>query len=169
MATRAAQCLRLLCVGRNFRSSYLLASSGCVSSLQGALWSKPQAFGRLGVRANGWRYYSAASSGDEGEDGKEEGRDEGMEEDEFDAEMDNDLLEEHLKEMDQMDLVGIRGGQQHAIAPVSIPDIFPEVPVLPVSRNPLFPKFVKLLEVRGCNTRQGIIWWGRGGGAEWIL
>lgn len=37
--------------------------------------------------------------------------------------------------------------QMHAIAPVSIPDNFPEVPVLAISRNPIFPRFVKILEV----------------------
>ena len=37
--------------------------------------------------------------------------------------------------------------RHHAIAPVNIPDNFPEVPILPISRNPLFPRFVKMLEV----------------------
>lgn len=103
---------------------------------------------------NGMRYCSTTSSGDEKEgDGKEERNGEGEMESEWDAEED-DLWDEQIKEMEmeppeleEDDLIGIRGGQQHAIAPVSIPDIFPEVPVLPVSRNPIFPKFVKLLEV----------------------
>ena len=37
--------------------------------------------------------------------------------------------------------------KQYAVAPVSIPDRFPEVPVLPISRNPIFPRFVKMVEV----------------------
>lgn len=40
--------------------------------------------------------------------------------------------------------------KQYAIAPVSVPDKFPELPVLPISRNPIFPRFVKMLEVSVC-------------------
>ena len=54
------------------------------------------------------------------------------------------------KELEENGLVRSRDSQQQqAIAPVSIPDIFPEVPLLPVSRHPVFPKFVKMIEVRG--------------------
>ncbi len=38
--------------------------------------------------------------------------------------------------------------KHHAITQVTIPDNFPEIPVLPVSRNPIFPRFVRMLEVR---------------------
>ena len=34
-----------------------------------------------------------------------------------------------------------------AIAPVMVPDVFPRVPLLCVHRNPVFPRFVKMLEV----------------------
>ena len=34
-----------------------------------------------------------------------------------------------------------------ALAPITIPDVLPEIPVLAVSRNPLFPRFVKMVEV----------------------
>ena len=37
--------------------------------------------------------------------------------------------------------------RMHAIAPVTIPDDFPEVPILAISRNPIFARFVKILEV----------------------
>ena len=40
--------------------------------------------------------------------------------------------------------------KQYALAPMSIPDRFPEVPVLPISRHPIFPRFVKMLEVCLC-------------------
>ena len=33
------------------------------------------------------------------------------------------------------------------LAPITIPDVLPEIPVLAVSRNPLFPRFVKMIEV----------------------
>ena len=31
--------------------------------------------------------------------------------------------------------------------PFQVPDVFPQVPVIAVSRNPVFPKFIKLVEV----------------------
>lgn len=36
---------------------------------------------------------------------------------------------------------------QGVLAQVMVPDVFPEVPVLPVHRNPVFPRFVKMMEV----------------------
>lgn len=35
-----------------------------------------------------------------------------------------------------------------ALSPVNVPDKFPNIPVLAIGRNPLFPRFVKMLEVR---------------------
>ena len=37
--------------------------------------------------------------------------------------------------------------QQTALAKVIIPDEFPDVPLLAVPRSPIFPRFVKMLEV----------------------
>lgn len=34
-----------------------------------------------------------------------------------------------------------------ALAQVHVPDVFPEVPLLPIHRNPVFPRFVKMMEV----------------------
>ncbi|XP_078373177.1 lon protease homolog, mitochondrial-like isoform X1 [Oculina patagonica] len=34
-----------------------------------------------------------------------------------------------------------------ALAQVVVPDVFPEVPLLPVHRNPVFPRFVKMMEI----------------------
>ena len=34
-----------------------------------------------------------------------------------------------------------------ALAPITVPDLLPEIPVLALSRNPLFPRFVKMVEV----------------------
>ena len=73
----------------------------------------------------GWSHYSTSSSGGGEEEREEESGEEKGEEEE--------------------DGSGVH--QQFALAPVSIPDVFPEVPVLPISRNPIFPKFVKMLEV----------------------
>jgi Lon-like ATP-dependent protease len=76
-------------------------------------------------------YYSTSSSDGGGEEGEGEESEESGEE------------EEAVKHLHQ----------QLALAPISVPDIFPEVPVLPVSRNPIFPKFVKMLEVRVHHTQ----------------
>ncbi|CAI9717414.1 lon protease homolog, mitochondrial [Octopus vulgaris] len=34
-----------------------------------------------------------------------------------------------------------------ALTTLSVPDVFPKVPIIPVSRNPVFPRFVKMIEV----------------------
>ena len=45
---------------------------------------------------------------------------------------------------------------QGALAQVVVPDVFPEVPLLPVHRNPVFPRFVKMLEVTENNMYSSI-------------
>ena len=75
--------------------------------------------------------YSSSSGGDEGEGGEEKPA--AGEEQESEGDGSLGLLAPVVK--------------QYALAPVSIPDRFPEVPVLPISRHPIFPRFVKMLEV----------------------
>ncbi|XP_063776157.1 lon protease homolog, mitochondrial [Pseudophryne corroboree] len=38
-----------------------------------------------------------------------------------------------------------------ALTPLTVPEVFPNVPVIPVSRNPVFPRFVKIIEVKNPN------------------
>ncbi|KAE8631869.1 hypothetical protein XENTR_v10001340 [Xenopus tropicalis] len=38
-----------------------------------------------------------------------------------------------------------------ALAPLMVPEVFPNVPVIAVSRNPVFPRFVKIIEVKNPN------------------
>ena len=33
------------------------------------------------------------------------------------------------------------------LAPIQVPDFFPKVPLVVISRNPLFPRFIKMIEV----------------------
>lgn len=40
------------------------------------------------------------------------------------------------------------GPPMTALTPVMVPDVFPNVPLIAVSRNPVFPRFIKILEVR---------------------
>ncbi|XP_038628518.1 lon protease homolog, mitochondrial [Tachyglossus aculeatus] len=35
-----------------------------------------------------------------------------------------------------------------ALTPMTIPDVFPHVPLIAVSRNPVFPRFIKIIEVK---------------------
>uniref|UniRef100_A0A1X7TR67 Lon N-terminal domain-containing protein n=1 Tax=Amphimedon queenslandica TaxID=400682 RepID=A0A1X7TR67_AMPQE len=45
--------------------------------------------------------------------------------------------------LDEVDL----GSLSHAIVTISIPDTLPEVPLLVLNRNRMFPGFVKMVEV----------------------
>ena len=54
-------------------------------------------------------------------------------------------LDEDEKDSDRLDLGFL--SKSHAITPITVPEFFPDVPVLTLSRNPLFPRFVKMLEV----------------------
>lgn len=38
--------------------------------------------------------------------------------------------------------------QMTALTPMMVPDVFPNVPLIAVSRNPVFPRFIKIIEVR---------------------
>lgn len=77
--------------------------------------------------------YSSSSAGDEGEEDEEK---KPADEQDSDGDESLGLLAPIVK--------------QYAVAPVSIPDRYPEVPVLPISRNPIFPRFVKMVEVCLC-------------------
>ena len=88
----------------------------------------------------GVRYLSEVGGGD-GEGEGEEG-----EGDERSAESGVESGGEEHEDEDEMSLEAI-APKQHAIAPVTVPDNFPEVPILAISRNPIFPRFVKMLEV----------------------
>lgn len=38
-----------------------------------------------------------------------------------------------------------------ALSTVTVPDIYPNVPLIAVNRNPVFPRFLKMIEVNICN------------------
>lgn len=59
-----------------------------------------------------------------------------------------DRHEEEEEEEEELDLVPHPFSRRNgSLAEVTVPEDFPEVPVLALSRQPLFPKFVKILEV----------------------
>uniref|UniRef100_A0A8C4DZS5 Lon protease homolog, mitochondrial n=1 Tax=Dicentrarchus labrax TaxID=13489 RepID=A0A8C4DZS5_DICLA len=44
--------------------------------------------------------------------------------------------------------VPYNGPQMTALTPMMVPEVFPNVPLIAVSRNPVFPRFIKIIEVR---------------------
>lgn len=40
------------------------------------------------------------------------------------------------------------------LAPIQVPDFFPKVPLIAISRNPLFPRFIKMIEVNTLKKNQ---------------
>jgi len=49
---------------------------------------------------------------------------------------------------DNEGFIGEENNQETAVAKVDVPEYFPDIPVIPVTRTPVFPKFVKMVEVR---------------------
>eukprot|EP00064_Thunnus_orientalis_P001077 superscaffoldBa00000067_g1078 len=44
--------------------------------------------------------------------------------------------------------VSYNGAQMTALTPMMVPEVFPNVPLIAVSRNPVFPRFIKIIEVK---------------------
>ena len=142
----ALQCFRLLLIGRNLKSNLSLVQSIRTSPARAYFLSQPHVVTSWfrAYRTGGARHYCAVSGGDESgsesessgsesESGSESDSGEESEKGEEDGEHELDTFNPQV--------------HQHAIAPISVPDNFPEVPLLAVSRNPIFPRFVKMLEV----------------------
>ena len=90
---------------------------------------------------SGRRWYLATGGGDGEGEGEGKGEEEGVQ-------SDGEGSDKEDQEEEEGQSLGLEMfTRHHAIAPVSVPDNFPVVPVLPISRNPLFPRFVKMLEV----------------------
>lgn len=45
------------------------------------------------------------------------------------------------------DEIPYSGAQMTALTPMMVPEVFPNVPLIAVSRNPVFPRFIKIIEV----------------------
>jgi Lon-like ATP-dependent protease len=136
-----------------FRSFVLAGSRRFSTSVQAPLvWRTLRGGDQLPKTQLGWphrgvvglredRRWFCSSSGEES--GGEEG---GNKNDEKEEEEESEKEEEEVGG-GGLGLEMLPIPRHHAIAPVSIPEVFPEVPVLPISRNPVFPRFVKMLEV----------------------
>lgn len=93
----------------------------------------------LSSRCRGRREFSSSGKENDGDEGSSEG---GEEEEGSESEG-----EDKSEDGEDLGLETLPASRHHDIAPVNIPDNFPEVPILPITRNPLFPRFVKMLEV----------------------
>ena len=156
MAVRCVLCVRAVLAGRrtvtshfpvwsptyyNSRLNSTLATSGRQLIRQTRFLGLHHT--KLVWRDKGMRSYVTTTSGEGGDSGDDSEAGEGEQKiDEEGYESDTDSDSEGT-----MTLELVSPPKQHAIAPLTIPVNFPEIPVLPVSRNPLFPKFVKMLEV----------------------
>lgn len=49
---------------------------------------------------------------------------------------------------------GYGGPQMTALTPMMVPEVFPNVPLIAVSRNPVFPRFIKIIEVNAPGSSQ---------------
>ena len=101
------------------------------------------------------RYYvTSGEGGGEKEGGSEEDdAEEGEKKEENTSEEEGEAEKDYGDDGEHLGLEMLPVARHHAIAPVNIPEDFPEVPVLPVSRNPVFPRFVKMLEVSFLHTK----------------
>ena len=97
---------------------------------------------RLGLYHNHARLLSSLhSNGDGGKkgpgngDGEEEGRAEG--------EAEEEAADDNASPTPQP-----AGPLMGALSTMTVPEIFPRVPVIAIGRNPIFPRFVKMLEVQ---------------------
>ena len=125
MAARSLQYCRSLLFEASLRSNQLLTAAArgvperaCAPGPSRLLGAWCAKISWRGGWRGGGRWFSSSSA--EGEDSEDEAEEEG--------------------ERDEVNV------EQSALAAVSIPDSFPEVPILAITRNPIFPKFVKMLE-----------------------
>lgn len=82
-------------------------------------------------------YSSEASSGDQGEDGDGD---------------DSASAEPEAPEIVTDDGPTPMNFPMGALTTMSVPDVFPNIPVIAISRNPVFPRFVKMIEVSLCHS-----------------
>ncbi|KAL5482071.1 hypothetical protein EMCRGX_G022352 [Ephydatia muelleri] len=130
MVVRALQCVRLLLSSGRVNAKGLTPLTRHNVNLAQSSWLGKSPFLGLWhrqIRVGVTQRYCSTSGGD---------RDD--ETDEVEGEASDDI---------GVDLVAPPITTEGTVAPISIPEVFPDVPVLTMNRNPLFPRFVKMMEV----------------------
>ncbi|KAM4549190.1 lon protease homolog, mitochondrial [Odontesthes bonariensis] len=114
-------------------------TAGCRRSAGARRWARvaalpgansglcPSTFGSFGVQ--GRMYGNRASAGFSGEDG-------------------GDSASSGGEESGGDGGAPYTGPQMTALTPMMVPEVFPNVPLIAVSRNPVFPRFIKIIEVK---------------------
>ncbi len=126
-----------------FFSGHLQAVRNVTRSSPGGLWAslalKTSHSSQIGLKqmrvlALGLRWFSEDRGSRDGKKGEEQ---ENLEEIEEEGE---------LEESEALEL--FPSSRQNALAPVAVPKSFPNVPLLPISRSPIFPRLARILEVK---------------------
>ncbi|XP_076800484.1 lon protease homolog, mitochondrial-like [Clavelina lepadiformis] len=101
----------------------------------GLLSAKP----RFNWSSSSWKSFSGrASSGNDGDNNDDSNQDDGVPAQNGDEEKPPEVIYQPI----------MPGPAAGALSAMTIPDDFPNVPIIPVNRNPVFPKFIKMIEVR---------------------
>ena len=82
---------------------------------------------------------ASAGADDPGDDAGDDGKSDGS-----DGEDDDGVLE-HTGEVPEMPSIHSPGIMP--LSPMTVPEVWPQVPVIAVKRNPVFPRFIKMIEV----------------------
>lgn len=130
MVVRILQCARRLLSSGNSAAGTLPLIRHNVTATQ-STWLGKSPFSGLWhrrVRVAVLRRYCSAGNGGDHEDETEE-------------------VEGEASDDTAMGLVAPAMPAEGTVAPISIPEVFPDVPVLTMNRNPLFPRFVKMMEI----------------------
>lgn len=56
-----------------------------------------------------------------------------------------------------------------ALAPMTVPDVFPHLPLIAITRNPVFPRFIKIVEVTRAPGRLALLYPRSAGRTGWSL
>ena len=149
MATRlAVKQLRMFCMTQAPRRWYFLVSAANRTHYPSYFIGIKHDFNSI---LSSWRRGNLLANIQRGlatsKDG-EDSDDDGDEKKEVEGGSRSDEIDVHEEEEEELDLVPHPFSRRSASpAEVTVPEDFPEVPLLALSRQPLFPKFVKILEV----------------------
>ena len=85
------------------------------------------------------RWYSNDQEDGEGREANED-----PESSETDHEGEEEDGEDGVEESESLELLPLT--RHHALATLAVPNDFPDVPLLPISRSPIFPRLARMLE-----------------------
>nr|XP_002131849.1 lon protease homolog, mitochondrial isoform X2 [Ciona intestinalis] len=87
--------------------------------------------------------FSSSSSGNNEDDGKEDDDDKPVTNENNEQE-----VEQEENKRPEVIYSGLGNSNSVALSALTVPDNFPNVPIIAVNRNPVFPKFIKMIEIK---------------------